>query len=194
MEILHCRYMYVMLVPSSVWADKEPVPTPRSRYDSDNVDTNVPFMNEANSQAADDNRGAAGAMPPSTPTIADISTQAKSALFDICSMMIATRTIVLRRGHSFRGICLISSRAHHILKTPAIANAMAPLSRRTHQLMRTRYMSTSEREKAIAKAEDSASVLEKAAANTESITPRPTRRQLRLHCLWEAVPMFTFGE
>ena len=134
-------------------------------------------------------------------------------LCDICSIMIATRAIVLRRGHASRGIPLISSRAHHILKTPAIANesAMASSSRRTHQLMRTRYMltserrqthqlmrtrymSTSEREKAIAKAEDSASVLEKAAANTESITPRPTRRQLRLHCLWEAVPMFTFGE
>ena len=54
-------------------------------------------------------------------------------------------------------------------------------------------MSTSEREKAIAAAEDSASALEKAAANTETITPRPTSRQLRIHCLWEAVPMFSFG-
>ena len=108
--------------------------------------------------------------------------------------MIATRAIAFRHGHASRGTSLISFRAHHILKSSAIANesALAPL-RRTHQLMRTRYMSTSEREKAIAAAEDSASALEKAAANTETITPRPTSRQLRIHCLWEAVPMFSFG-
>ena len=112
--------------------------------------------------------------------------------------MIVARAIGLQRGLARRGITLVSIRAQHVLtKSTVIANesAIAPSSNlRTHQMMRTRYMSTSEREKAIAAAEDSASVLEKAAANTESITPQPTRRQLRLHCLWEAVPMFTFGE
>ena len=131
--------------------------------------------------------------------------------------MLATRAVGNRRGLACRGISLFSIRSHHVLKSPVIPNesALAPIrrthqlmrttgymstskgkvgfARRTNQVMRTRYMSTSKREEAIAAAEDSASVLEKAAANTESITPRPSSRQLRLHCLWEAAPMFTFG-
>ena len=71
-------------------------------------------------------------------------------------------------------------------------SALAPL-RRTHQSMRSRFMSTSKREEAIAAAEDSATALEKAAASAETTIPHPTNRQLRVHCLWEAVPMFTFG-
>lgn len=193
-----------MPVPSSVGADKHHALCGTCAADEsagdcetiqfDNDVTNVPIMKvaEANCRLM---RLTTVATLPSLHTESHLSSPYQ-ILCDICSIMIATRAIVLRRGHASRGISLISSRAHRILKTPAIANesAMASSSRRTHQLMRTRHMSTSEREKAIAAAENSASLLEKAAANTESITPRPTRRQLRLHCLWEAVPMFTFGE
>ena len=89
---------------------------------------------------------------------------------------------------------MVSVRAYPSRRGPTVnnENALAPL-RRTHQLMRSRFMSTSKREEAIAAAEDSATALEKAAASAESTTPRPTSRQLRIHCLWEAVPMFTFG-